>query len=120
MTQDFDRKAALRSYKERKVRPGIYAVRNRQTGRAWAGSAPDVDACKNGLWHTLLAGRHLDKSLQAEWNHLGQDAFDFVVLETIEEEMTPLVLKETLKAKKAEWSKALADTPLGNPSPNKP
>ena len=28
MTDTFDRKAATRAYKERKVRPGIYAVRD--------------------------------------------------------------------------------------------
>lgn len=107
MKNGIDRKAAVRAYKERKVRPGIYAVRDIATGRAWAGSAQDLDCKKNGLWHTLNDGRHLDKALQAEWTRLGEGRFDYVVLEVIEEEMTPLVLKETLKAKLAEWTRML-------------
>jgi hypothetical protein len=113
MTQGFDRKKALRDYKERKVRAGVYAVRDLGTGRAWAGAAQDLDATRNGLWNTLNAGRHLDKGLQAEWSRLGEARFEYVVLEVFEQEMTPLVLKETLKARKAEWAQVLATTPLG-------
>ena len=112
MTAGFDRKSALRAYKERKVRPGIYAVREITSGRAWPGSAADLDATRNGLWHTLNSGRHLDKGLQAEWSRLGEERFEYVVLEVLEEEMTPLVLKETLKARKADWAGLLASTPL--------
>lgn len=111
MTTTTDRKAAIRAYKERKVRPGIYAVRDRETGRAWADSALDLDSRKNGLWHTLEDGRHLDKALQAEWNRLGAGRFEYVILEVLEEEMTPLVLKETLKARKAGWAQLLAADP---------
>ena len=37
------------------------------------------------------------------------EAFDYVILEVLEEEMSPLVLKETLKAKQAEWARLLAE-----------
>jgi len=113
-----DRKAALRAYKERKLRSGIYAVRDTGSGRAWAGAARDLDATRNGLWHTLNDGRHLDKALQAEWNRLGEGRFEYVVLDVITEEMTPLVLKETLKAKLAQWAALLATTPLGGAGGN--
>jgi hypothetical protein len=108
MTEPFDRKAALRAYKERKPRPGIYAIRNIASGRAWTGSALNLDTTKNGLWLALKDGRHLDKGLQAEWKRLGEEAFEYVILEVIEEDMVPLVLKETLKAKQAEWASVLA------------
>ncbi len=113
LSPDFDRKVAIRTYKERKVRPGIYAVREIETGNCWAGSALDLDSTRNGLWHTLNAGRHLDKGLQEKWNLSTEDKFEYVVLEVIKEEMTPLVLKETLKAKKEEWVHFLATTSLG-------
>jgi hypothetical protein len=112
MNEKFDRKAALRAYKERKPRPGIYAVREMATGRAWAASARDLDTTKNGLWLALNQGRHLDRSLQAEWKRLGESAFEFVILEILKEEMSPLVLNETLKAKQSEWGKLLADSDL--------
>lgn len=108
MSESFDRKAALQAYKERMIRPGIYAVRLRSTGQAWANSAPDLDAIKNGLWNRLNEGRHLDKGLQAAWNQHGASAFDYVILEVFKDEMKPLVLKETLKTRKAEWIRILA------------
>ena len=109
MSEPLDRKAALRAYRERKVRSGIHAVRHGATGRAWAGSSPDLDAAKNGLWNRLEEGRHLDRELQSEWKRLGADAFEYVILEVIEEEMEPWALKETLKTRKAEWTKRLSE-----------
>jgi hypothetical protein len=112
VNEPLDRKAALRAYKERKPRPGIYAVREVSSGRAWAGSTQNLDTTKNGLWLSLNAGRHLDRSLQANWKQLGEAAFEYVVLEVIEEDLGPLVLKETLKAKRAEWARMLAEGPI--------
>jgi len=108
MSPEFDRKAALRAYKERKVRPGIYGIREIASGRTWPGSANDLDATRNGQWIALNSGRHLEKELQAAWTRLGEDAFEYVILDVIEEEMTTLVLKETLKSRKAEWKEVLS------------
>lgn len=110
MSETFDRKAALRACKARRPRPGIYAVRHRETGRAWADASPNLDTTQNGLWLRLQQGGHLDRDLQAAWNRWGEAAFDYVILEALEEEMSPLVLKETLKAKRAEWIALLAAT----------
>ena len=109
MTQQLDRKAALRAYKDRKVRSGIYAIRHLASGRAWPGSANDLDATHNGQWLTLNAGRHLDKELQEAWTRLGEDAFEYVILEVLEDLASPLVLKETLKASKAAWLQKLRE-----------
>ena len=109
MSGTFDRKAALRAYKARRVRPGIYAVRHRATGHTWPGSAVDLDTTRNGLWLQLQQGRHLDRNLQTAWNQWGEAAFDYEILEVLEEEMSPLVLKETLKAKQTEWALRLAE-----------
>ena len=108
MAEPFDRKAALRAYKLRKPRPGIYAVRHIESGRAWPDASPDLDTTKNGLWHRLEDHRHLDKALQSEWKLRGAEAFEYTILEVIEEDMSPLVLKETLKALKAAWVKRLS------------
>jgi hypothetical protein len=109
MSGTFDRKAALRAYKDRRPRPGIYAVRHLATGRAWPGSAVDLDTTRNGLWLQLQQGRHLDRDLQTAWNQQGEAAFDYEILEVLEEDMSPLVLKETLKAKRSEWILRLAE-----------
>lgn len=109
MEPAFDRKAALRAYKERKPRPGIYAVRHIASGRAWAGAAKDLDTTRNGLWHVLEDRRHLDRSLQAEWDRHGSEAFEYVILEVIAGDLAPFVLKETLKERQAEWARRLAE-----------
>ena len=108
MDPTFDRKAALRAYKERKPRPGIYAVRHIASGRAWAGAAKDLDTTRNGLWHVLEDRRHLDRSLQAEWDRHGAAAFEYVILEVLAGDLAPFVLKETLKERQAEWARRLA------------
>jgi hypothetical protein len=108
MSEVFDRRAARRAYKERRVRAGIYAVRERATGRAWAGAARDLDTTQNGLWHCLDEGKHLDKDLQAAWTGLGSQAFEYVVLEVLPEDLSPLVLREELKARRVAWANRLA------------
>lgn len=113
MSGVIDRKAALRAYKERKVRPGIYGVRHLLTGRAWADSSLDLDTAKNGLWLRLNQGRHLDRRLQEAWNRFGEEAFEYVLLEVIEEELDPPFLRDALKAKKAEWANLLAASDEG-------
>lgn len=107
MSQAIGRKAALRAYKERKPRPGAYAVRHVASGRAWVDATPDVDTRKNGLWHSLNDGRHLDRGLQAAWQEHGESAFAYEVLEVIEDEMDPVFLKDALKALKARWADRL-------------
>jgi hypothetical protein len=109
MSEPFDRKAALRAYKERKPRPGIYAVRHVETGCAWVDAALDLDTTRNGLWLRLEQGRHLDRGLQAAWNQHGGGAFEYVILEVIEAEMSPFLLKDTLITKKADWATLFAE-----------
>ena len=39
----------------------------------------------------------------------GEAAFEYALLEILEEEMSPFVLRETLKAKLVEWRRLLAE-----------
>jgi hypothetical protein len=102
-----ERKAATKAYKARKPRPGIYAVRLKETGRCWVGSAANLDTTKNGLWITLNSGRHLDRTLQAEWDRLGETAFEYVILEALKEDVLPLAVKDLLREKKRVWTEKL-------------
>lgn len=108
MLSTAERKAAIKAYKERKPRPGIYGVRLKATGRCWAGSSANLDTTKNLLWRTLNEGKHLDRSLQAEWKRLGEEAFEFAILETLKEDVLPLAVKDLLKEKKRLWAEQLA------------
>ena len=83
-------------------------MRHRATGRCWPGSAPNLDTTKNLLWLTLNEGKHLDRSLQAEWTRLGEDAFQFEILETLKEDVLPLAVKDLLQEKQRLWAEKLA------------
>jgi hypothetical protein len=96
------KKELTRTYKEQKVRPGIFAVRCTASGEAWVAKAPDIDKRQSGLWFQLRMGGFPGKSLQAAWNTHGETAFAFEILEEIRDEnegMIPLLLKE----REAHW-----------------
>ena len=102
---DKDRKRQLaRDYKERKVSPGIYAIRCAATGEVWVAPSRNLDAQQNGIWFTLRLGTHLNRALQAVWNAQGEAALAFEIIERIEDEdLTPYLLDALLKERIAHW-----------------
>jgi hypothetical protein len=99
-----EKKEAAREFKERKPRPGIYALRCHATGRSWVDSSPNLDAAQNSQFFQLRQGLHRDKELQAEWNSQGEGAFAFEVLEVLSEDTPPLLLRDLLVARKRAWA----------------
>jgi len=102
-----DRKAAVLAYKERKVEPGIYAVRCAASGQAWVGSAPDLSTIQNRQWFALRQGIHSNPSLQQAWNAHGADAFAFEIVERMEDEEIRIVRDRLLKEALARCAEAL-------------
>jgi len=102
-----DRKEAIRQYKERKPQRGAFAVHCTATGHAWVGSSPNVDSAQNGLWFALRANGHLDKLLQGEWNQHGEAAFQYEVLEKLDDDVAPIAVRDLLKEKRAQWAEQL-------------
>lgn len=102
---DKDRKRQLaRDYKERKVSPGIYAIRCAATGEVWVAPSRNLDVQQNGIWFTLRLGTHLNRALQAVWNAQGEAALAFEIIERVEDEdMTPYLLDAALKERIAHW-----------------
>lgn len=86
MTGTNGRKALLRDYKDRKVEPGIYAVRCVATGEAWVGSTRELATRQSGIWFSLRLGSHREPTLQAAWKTHGPEAFAFETLEVIDDE----------------------------------
>jgi hypothetical protein len=92
-----NRKNLVREYKERKTRPGIFAVRCVPENASWTGTSRDLDSQQNGIWFQLKMGNHMNKALQQAWNTHGADAFQFEILEVVEDdnaEIVGLLLKE--------------------------
>jgi hypothetical protein len=102
-----DRKAAIAAYKERKVVPGVFAVRCLPTGEAWVGHAPDLATIRNRIWFTLDHGSYRVASLQAAWNTHCAAGFVFEELERIEADQPAYARDAALKERTAAWMKEL-------------
>jgi hypothetical protein len=102
------RREAIREYKERKVRCGIYAVRCTATSEAWVGLSRNLDAQWNSIAFGLRTGGHANRALQAVWNAHGEPAFAFEALEVLDDEdMSPIGRQDALKRREAHWLAAL-------------
>jgi hypothetical protein len=112
MSANLRKKEAIKEYKARKIPRGIFVVRCTATGRAWVGSSPNLEAARNGLWFTLDLGNHPNKSLQAEWNAKGGEAFEYEILEKLDDDVSPLALNDLLQEKKRQWAGELHAQPL--------
>lgn len=66
-------------------RSGIYAIRNKANGKCYVGSAVNLKARWSQHKHKLESGTHHSKHLQSSWNKNGCDAFEFVVLEYVDQ-----------------------------------
>jgi len=104
MGSDVRRKEIIKEFKERKVPRGVFAVRCTATGRAWVDSSMNLEASRNRAWFSLRLGSHDNKRLQAEWNARGEEEFEYVVLETLKDDVPALELRDVLKDKKKHWA----------------
>ncbi len=111
MRKNLDRKQLIRDYKARKTPRGVFAVRS-SSGRVWVGASTNLDGAKNGLWFILDNGNYKDKTLQQEWNELGADAFQFEIIEKLDDDVSDLRMRDVLAARKQKWVKKLVATPI--------
>src|SRR5579863_2328124 len=98
------RKEAIRQFKEQKPAAGIYALRCTATGHVWVGATTNLEATRNRCWFSLRNGLSLDRSLQEAWNAHGEPAFQYEILDRLEEDLHPLEVDELLKKKVIDWA----------------
>jgi hypothetical protein len=96
------RKELVREYKERRTRPGIFAIQCAPERISWIGASRDLDSQQNGIWFQLRMGNHMNKALQKAWNAHGADAFRFEILEVVEDDNAKLI-GLLLKDREAHW-----------------
>jgi len=102
------RKELLAAYKERKPRPGVFAVRCTATGQVWVQAAQNLDTFQNGVLFPLKIGSHPNKGLQAEWTAHGAEAFVLEEVEALgEEDLSGWELTSKLQARERHWREAL-------------
>jgi hypothetical protein len=78
-----DQRKQLASQYDLAKRPaGVYRLRHRESGKAYIGSGPDLNAMWNRLHFELNMGVSMKKALQADWKKYGASAFAYEVLDT--------------------------------------
>jgi hypothetical protein len=112
MESNVEKKEAIRKFKERKPSLGAYAVRCTANGQVWVGASRNLDATRNGCWFTLRSGGHIDKPLQLEWNTHGEAAFQYEILETLDDDLHPMAIPDLLKQVRQRWVDRLQALPL--------
>lgn len=103
MLSKADRKEAIRKFKEQKPLRGVFAVRCTESGKVWVGDSVNLGTIQNRIWAGLRLGMHLEKTLQGEWNAHGEPAFEYQILEQLDDDVHPLGIADQLKAKKIHW-----------------
>lgn len=83
------RKELNREYIERVKPAGIYQVKNIANGKMLLGSSLNLEGPLNRHKFMLKIGSHTNKTLQADWNELGQNTFVFEVLEEVKMKEDP-------------------------------
>ena len=78
-----NRKALIREYKQTPRTMGVGIVRNTTSGKALVVAGRDLPALLNRERAQLRLNAHPNRALQADWNSLGPDAFEFLVLDTL-------------------------------------
>jgi hypothetical protein len=84
-----DRKALIQEYKQTPRLMGVGAVRNTANGKVLVVASRDLPALLNRHQAQLRLNGHGNHTLQADWNSLGPDSFEFVVLDILAPKDTP-------------------------------
>ena len=79
-----DKKAALLEYKLTHRPMGVFQIRNTSDGKVFIDSSTNIPGKINRHRFALNMGSHANKALQADWNKLGETAFEFETIEPVE------------------------------------
>jgi hypothetical protein len=71
----------VRSYNERKIVGGVYAIRNVRDGKVFLETSADIRASRNRFEFSLKAGVCPTAKIKKGWDESGADSFAFEVLE---------------------------------------
>ena len=106
------RRQAIRSYKQRQVDRGVFAIRCTATGEAWVGTSLDLSNAGNRERFFLRQGRHRDQALQTCWNDHGEASLAFETLETLGDDVPEMAVRGELKSAAARWAAEIGARPL--------
>ncbi|MCW5634383.1 MAG: GIY-YIG nuclease family protein [Rubrivivax sp.] len=107
-----DRRALKRQYREAGPAMGVYAIRNRASGRVVVRASLNLEGAMQRDRFELNLRGHRDKLLQAEWLRDGAGSFAFEVVDTLKKKPDDPPghdYRDELAALLALWTEELAD-----------
>ena len=78
------RKDMLREFREQKETGGVYALRNRHTGKRLILSTNTISKAKSQLDFAKATGSCVHPLVKADWDTLSADAFELEILESLD------------------------------------
>ena len=102
-----DKRQAKKDFKSKETPKGVFAIRCTASSEAWVGGSDHLNSAQNGIWFLLRNGLHHNQRLQAAWNAHGEGAFVFSVLENLEDDVSPLLVKDLLREREKHWESEL-------------
>jgi len=113
------KQALKRQYLETKSRAGVYAIRNRITGRTLVAGAGNVDGMLNRHRFELRQGRHRNAGLARDWAAHGEAGFLFEVLDRVRECDDPAFdVAQELELLASLWRQEIAGDSYGEVAAN--
>ncbi len=109
-----EKKNRLAQYKERKITGGVYAIKNKISGKMLILSASDLQGSQNRFQFSQQTNGCMNLKLKEDWDKLGSQAFAFEVLEPLEKKelQTPQEFAEDVKTLEELWYEKLKGSDL--------
>lgn len=114
------RKELLMEYKMTERPKGVFQLRNTVNGKILVGSSPNLDKAYNKHRTQCKFGGHINKALQADWDHYGEESFVYEILEQLKpaKEEPDRNDRKALEEMEEKWLEKLQ--PYGERGYNKP
>jgi group I intron endonuclease len=84
-----DKKKLKDQYKQAIQPMGVYQIKNLANGKIFIGSAQNLTGKINSHRFQLKMGSHMNRTLQKEYAHFGEEKFSFTVLDYLEPQKNP-------------------------------
>ena len=113
-----NRKELKKQYAQTVQPMGVYQVKNKINGKLFVDCGLNLNGKMNRCKFQLIHGSHMNKSLQADFSELGEENFEFKILDLLEpKEDIKADYSEELKMLEAMWVEKLQ--PYGEKGYNK-
>ena len=80
-----EKKQRISEYKARKIIGGVYRIYNRPEDKNLVQLGVNLQGCQNRFDFCKRTGSCVDLRLQRAWSRLGCEAFEFEILETLDQ-----------------------------------